>query len=137
MYRITPITYLVNGMVTTGVAGASIHCSATEIVHIEPPQGQACGVYLHDYLLAAGASLSNPEAVRDCQVCPVSSTDAVLTTFGMNYHERWRSFGISLAYILFNISGALALYWAFRVRKNTRRAERYPQVAGGSFVNNA
>jgi len=123
MYRATPITYFVNAMVSTGIAGAEVQCSAEEMVQFNPPTGQACGLYLHDYLLEAGGSLSNPNALRDCQVCPVSSTDSLLARFGILYHDRWRNLGVSLTYSIFNVVGALTLYWLLRVPKKVRRAE--------------
>jgi len=43
MWRCTPFTYIVEGMITAAVADAEITCSATEYVSIALPSGQTCG----------------------------------------------------------------------------------------------
>lgn len=121
MYRSTPITYFVNAMVSTGIAGVRVQCSAEEIVKLDPPLNQTCGIYLHDYIIQVGASLLNPNARRQCQLCSVSGTDDIIRGFGVFYADRWRNFGLSLIYSVVNIVGALVLYWVFRVPKGARR----------------
>lgn len=123
MYRATPITYFVNAMVSTGIAGAQVQCSVKEIVQFDPPDGQSCGMYLRSYISTNGGSLLNPDALRGCQLCPVSSTDSLLARFGIFYQDRWRNFGVSLIYSVFNVLGALVLYWSFRVPKRSRTAK--------------
>ncbi|KAL8792682.1 MAG: hypothetical protein Q9195_004742 [Heterodermia aff. obscurata] len=120
MYRSTPITYFINAMVSTGIAGVSVNCSAEEIVRFDPPLGQTCGSYLQDYVVRVGGTLLNPSALRQCQLCPVSTTDNVIARIGVFYHDRWRDLGISLVYSVINVIGALVLYWAFRVPKGAR-----------------
>lgn len=120
MYRSTPITYFVNAIVSTGIAGVRVQCSAKEIVRFDPPLGQICGSYLQDYIVQAGGTLLNPTATRQCQLCPVSTTDDVIAQIGVFYHDRWMDFGLSLVYSVLNVIGALVLYWAFRVPKGAR-----------------
>ena len=120
MYRSTPITYFVNAMVSTGIAGVSVNCSAREILRFDPPLGQTCEIYLKDYIGRSGGTLLNPTALQQCQLCPVSLTDNVIARIGIFYHDRWRDFGISLVYSVVNVLGALVLYWAFRLPKGAR-----------------
>ncbi|KAL9593463.1 MAG: hypothetical protein Q9219_007541 [cf. Caloplaca sp. 3 TL-2023] len=121
MYRSTPIAYFVNAMVSTGIAGAMVDCSAKERVKLDPPEGMTCGQYLQDFITQNGGTLSNPNAIQQCELCPVSTTDAVIAQFNIFYRERWRDFGITLAYSAINIFGALLLYWLFRVPSGVRR----------------
>lgn len=123
MYRSTPITYFVNAMVSTGIAGVRIHCSAKELVRFDPPLGQTCGNYLQDYMVRAGGTLLNPIAARQCQLCPVSTTDNVIVQIKVFYLDGWMNFGLSLVYSIVNVIGALALYWVFRVPKGASHAE--------------
>lgn len=123
MYRATPITYFVDAMVSAGIGGVQVVCSAKELVRIEPPDGQTCASYLQAYLLRAGGQLLNPEAMRTCKVCPVSSTDNVISAIGASYSDRWRNYGITLAYSVINVLGALLLYWLFRVPKGVQRVK--------------
>lgn len=122
MYRATPITYFVSAMVSTGLAGVGIQCTVEELVLLDPPDGQTCGMYLREYLLQFGSSLSNHNAVKGCQVCPVSSTDSLIARFGIYYTDRWRYLGLTIVYSVFNVIGALILYWLFRVQKGARGA---------------
>ena len=38
--------------------------------------------------------------------------------------DRWRNFGIMFAYIIFNVFGALFLYWLTRVPKKSKKADK-------------
>jgi ATP-binding cassette subfamily G (WHITE) protein 2 (PDR) len=120
MYRVSPVTYLVNTMASVGLAGASIACSAKEIVVISPPQGQTCGAFLSTQLLASGGSLLNPNGTTRCEICPIATTDELLATFQVFYSQRWRNFGISLVFSFVNVVGAMFLYRACQVKKTNR-----------------
>jgi len=90
MLRITPVTYFVDGLIATGVAGAPVICPATEFVSFDPPPGQNCGTYLASYLSYAGGYLLNPTAGQDCQFCPVADMNGLLGALGIDYADRWR-----------------------------------------------
>ena len=121
MYRVTPVTYFIGPLVSTGLAGVDVTCASNEILKFDPADGQSCAVYLQEYISAAGGSLLNPEATQQCQFCPVSSIDSLLNTLGMHFEDRWRDYAITIAYSVFNAAGALCLYWLFRVPKGARR----------------
>lgn len=104
-------------MISTGVSGVDVVCAANEIIKFDPPSGQNCGSYLKEYTDYAGGTLLNPSAQQQCQFCPVSKTETVLAELGIFFEDRWRSLGISLAYSVVNVLGALLLYWLFRVPK--------------------
>lgn len=117
MYRVSPFTYLAEGMLVTGLSQVPVTCSDREIVRITAPPGQTCPDYLADYITTAGGYLvsgSNP-ASEQCLFCPVSTSDDFLSTYGMSYANRWRDFAIVFAYIGFNIAATFALYKWFRV----------------------
>lgn len=120
MYHVSPITYFVSAIMSTGTAGVSIVCTAAEMLTFDPPPPQSCAQYLADYLQSAGGDLLNPDALRRCQLCPVSSTDNVLALLGIDYGDRWRNFGITWVYNVVNVIGALALYWLLRVPKGPK-----------------
>ncbi|KAH8080244.1 ABC-2 type transporter-domain-containing protein [Filobasidium floriforme] len=117
MYRVSPFTYLAEGMLVTGLSQVSVTCSDREIVRITAPPGQTCVGYLADYISTAGGYLvsSSTSPSEECLFCPLSTSDDFLSTYGMSYTNRWRDFGIVFAYIGFNIVATFALYKWFRV----------------------
>ncbi|KIW29433.1 uncharacterized protein PV07_05248 [Cladophialophora immunda] len=117
MYRVSPLTYLIGGFLSTGLANNEVQCSLLEMSRLEPPRGQTCGEYLATYMQLAGGSLSNPNATEHCEFCPIASTNTFLASVSSYYGERWRNFGIMWAFIIFNIAGAFFLYWLARVPK--------------------
>ncbi|CAG9988747.1 unnamed protein product [Clonostachys byssicola] len=117
MYRVSPITYWIGGIVATQLHDRAITCSASETAVFDPPQGQTCGEYLSDFLQAAPGQLMNPGDSSNCQYCSLSVADQYLASVGISWSERWRNFGIMWAYIGFNIFATVALYYLFRVKK--------------------
>ncbi|OQE05671.1 hypothetical protein PENFLA_c231G01184, partial [Penicillium flavigenum] len=45
MYRVSPFTYLVSGMLSTAVSGTDVTCSTDEILTFNPPGSQTCYEY--------------------------------------------------------------------------------------------
>ncbi|KAL1799987.1 hypothetical protein ACET3X_000329 [Alternaria dauci] len=115
MYRVSPFTYWIGGMVSTMLSGRRVVCSADEVSVFDPPAGQTCGAYLADYAAAAGGSIQNPEATASCNYCSLSNADQFLAGSSIYYGERWRNFGIMFAFIGFNIFLAILAYYLFRV----------------------
>jgi len=121
MYRTTPLTYFISGIVSTGISGVEVQCTEKEILRFVSPDGQNCGAYLQDYINENGGRLLHHDTAQQCQFCPVSNTDSLIARIGIHYDDRWRNFAITLAYSAINIAGALFLYWCFRVPQAFRR----------------
>jgi len=115
MYRLSPFTYIVGGMIPTGISMAPIVCSVQELIKFEPPTSQTCGEYMAPYIGMAGGYLTDPNSTFDCNFCSASTTDDLLRQFGLHYGTRWRDFGLLWAYVIFNIVVAVGLYWLVRV----------------------
>ena len=124
LYRSTPMTYFVSSIVSTGVAGIDVICTAKELVRFDPPSGQDCISYLSAYMTDAGGTLPNPSATQQCEFCPIGKTDDLLATLGIYFRYRWRNFGITLVYSVFNVAGALLLYWLVRVPKGPTHRQK-------------
>ncbi|KIY49372.1 pleiotropic drug resistance protein PDR [Fistulina hepatica ATCC 64428] len=123
MYRVSPFTYFVSGMLSTAVAHNTVTCSSIELTTVQPPSGQTCGEYLDSYIAAAGANLINANATSDCHVCSLSSTDQFLSALGISFSQAWRDFGILWVYIGFNVIATFFVYWWVRVPKNQKTQE--------------
>lgn len=117
MYRISPFTYWIGGIVGTELHGRQITCSTSEANIFNPPQGMTCGQYLQPLLEQAPGTLQNPDATSQCRYCGVSNADQLLAGSDIFWSERFRNFGIMWAYIAFNIFMAVLLYYLFRVKR--------------------
>lgn len=128
MYYLSPFTYLVEGMLVTGLAQTDVICSDIEFKHFDPPSGQTCQQYLADYLHRADGYLrqGTENATTDCSFCLSSKTDTVLASLNGYYSHRWRNFGILWAFIIFNVGAAIFLYWLARVPKKQKVLDEPP-----------
>jgi pleiotropic drug resistance (PDR) family protein len=120
MYRVSPFTYLVSAMLSTGTSGAPVVCEDIELLTFQPAGGKSCGAYMKPYISAFGGYLTNPTANSDCEFCSISSTDTFLAGVSSRYSEAWRNFGLMWCFIIFNIFAAVFIYWLARVPKAPR-----------------
>ncbi|KAF7552783.1 hypothetical protein G7Z17_g4087 [Cylindrodendrum hubeiense] len=117
MYRMSPFTYWVGGIVATELHGRVVTCSKRETSIFDPPAGKTCGEYLEPFLTQAPGKLQNPNDTDQCRYCTFSDADQYLESSNIFWSERWRNYGIFWAYIGFNIFMATTLYYVFRVKK--------------------
>lgn len=129
MYRVSPFTYLVEGLLSTGLANTNVVCADNEYLNFQPPSGQTCGAYMQQYIDAAGGYLQNPGATSDCSFCSIDSTNTFLAAVSSSYSHAWRDYGILWAYIIFNIFGAVFIYWLARVPKGAKRRKQEKSAA--------
>lgn len=120
MYRLSPFTYLVSAMLSTGVSGTEVVCESIEYLHFNPPSNMTCLNYMEPYMRAFGGYLEDNSATSNCSFCSISSTDTFLAAVTSYYKDAWRNFGIMWAFIIFNIFMAVFIYWLARVPKGNR-----------------
>lgn len=125
VYRVNPLTYVIEGLLGTTLANAPIVCSQEEIVSFAPPNGSTCSEYMADYLSVAGGYLvgDSGESSSECSYCAMDSTNVFLAGVNANYDNRWRNFGFLWAYVAFNVVAAIGLYWLARVPKRSKVAK--------------
>jgi len=130
MYRVSPMSYFVGGILSTGLHDRQVTCSANELSVMQPITGYTCGKYLQEYATAAGGLVYNPNATENCEYCSFYVADQYLGTVSIYWSERWRNYGIIFSYIIFNMSMTVVLYYLFRVRKRSSRTvkERFPSI---------
>ncbi|WEW58654.1 Multidrug resistance protein [Emydomyces testavorans] len=125
MYRVSPFTYYVSAVLSTGVANTNVNCSPRELLRLAPTAGKTCGEYLKAYITQAGGTLLNPESTTQCEYCPIADTNTFLAQVNIKYHDRWRNIGILFVYIFINVIGAIGFYWLLRVPKKwTKKAKK-------------
>lgn len=121
MYRVSPFTYLVSGMMSTGLANSKVICDKIEYLHFDPPSNATCGSYMKSYISYAGGYILNENATTDCQFCSVADTNVFLAGVNSNFQDAWRNFGLMFVFIIFNIFGAIGMYWLVRVPKKAKK----------------
>jgi ABC-type multidrug transport system permease subunit len=127
MYRVSPFTYLVDAMLSVGVANTNVVCASNEFRRFMAPAGETCYQYLDTYInsYGAGGYLLSPNATGTCEYCSLDNTNQFLTQLGgASYSHRWRNFGIMWAFIIFNAVMAVFLYWLVRVPKTKSKAKK-------------
>ena len=126
MYRVSPLTYLVSGMLSTGAWGTNLTCDEVELVKFPPPPGMTCGQYLGPYMQALGKNggdagyLVDPTSTSLCKMCAQGKSNTYLIQLRMKYPDAWRNFGLLWVYVVFNIAASLFVYWLARVPKGKR-----------------
>ncbi|KAK8855092.1 ABC-2 type transporter [Apiospora arundinis] len=121
MYRASPFTYWIGGIVATELHGRAIECAPEEMSVFSPPAGQTCGSYMKPYLAVAPGKLQNPDATADCNYCSLTVADQFMAGVGISWDDRWRNFGIVWAYVIFNMFMTVLVYYVFRVHKWGKR----------------
>ncbi|KIJ59901.1 hypothetical protein HYDPIDRAFT_32776 [Hydnomerulius pinastri MD-312] len=117
MYRVSPYTYLIEGLLGQAIGHQPISCASTELVTLQPPSGLTCGAYMGPYMSVAGGYLTDPNATSACEYCPFATTDQfMMLSFNIEYSHHWRNFGILLGVTVFNIFAIFALTYLFRIR---------------------
>ncbi len=120
MYRISPFTYLVSGMLSAGIANTEVKCAPNEFLHFNPFNG-TCDEYMKPYMGTMGGYVNNGSAVEACDFCPIGDTNVFLTSVSSDYSDIWRNFGIMWVFIVFNVFAACGLYWWVRVPKAQKK----------------
>lgn len=93
MYRVSPLTYLIAGVTSTGLHGRRIHCAPAELSVFNPPPGLTCGTYLDRFVTAAGGQLYNPSATSNCQYCQLTNADQYLAISNICEYSLRTTFG--------------------------------------------
>ena len=104
MYRLSPYTYLIEGLLGQAIGRQTINCSDIELVQVEPLAGQTCGAFLGPFISATGGYVTNPDASSACLYCEFRTTDQFLVnSFNIEWGHHWRNFGLMWVFIGFNV----------------------------------
>lgn len=121
MYRVNPLTYVVEGFLASTLSNAPVSCADSEVSRFDAPNGSTCSEYMADYMHSAGGFLVDDSGdTSECQFCPLKDTNVFLSSLNSDFSHRWRNFGFLWAYIIFNIAAAFFFYWLARVPKKSK-----------------
>lgn len=125
MHRVSPLTYLIGGLLTTGLGNAPVNCAENEYLTFQPPASQTCEDFMRPLIETdrVGGYLREAGATENCAYCAFDDSNDFLANFGMSYGDVWRNFGLLWIYIIVNIGGAIFFYWLARVPKTKKRED--------------
>lgn len=113
-YYVNPSTYWIGGILAATLDGQPVLCDVSETARFDAPRGQTCAEYAGAFANSTGGYLLNPSASADCQYCPYSNGNQYLETLNIHAGEKWRDFGIFLAFCISN--WALVYFFIYTVR---------------------
>jgi ABC-type multidrug transport system permease subunit len=93
-------------------------CSSLEFTHFNPPPGQTCAQYAGHFVsqIAKAGYLSNPNATSNCSYCPFASGYEYTRTLNVHDGDKWRCFGIFLAFCLINWGLVYFMIYTVRIK---------------------
>lgn len=114
VYYVNPSTWWIGGVLAATLHNAPIECAPFETARFDVPAGQTCDSYAGTFAEGAGGYLLNPNATADCQYCSLSTGDQYLAQLNVEAGDKWRDFGIFLAFVISN--WALVYFFIYTVR---------------------
>ncbi|KXT14830.1 hypothetical protein AC579_4072 [Pseudocercospora musae] len=116
MYYVNPSTYWIGGVLAATLNKVPVQCAESETAHFNAPPGQTCQGYAGDFARTSGGYLLNPDANTDCMMCPYSVGNQYLASLNIQASEKWRDFGIFLAFVFTNWFLVFFFIWSVRVK---------------------
>ncbi|RYN40660.1 Brefeldin A resistance protein [Alternaria arborescens] len=116
MYYVNPSTYWIGGVLSATLTGIPVQCQESETAIFDAPPGQSCSSYAGAFASASPGYLLNPEATSGCQYCPYSVGDDYLATINVKASDKWRDFGIFLAFCISNWALVYFFVWSIRIK---------------------
>lgn len=113
---VNPSTYWIGGVLAATLDGIPVECTAEETAQFNTPNGETCQTYAGAFASSAGGYFLNPDATSDCQYCPYSVGNQYLETLNISASDKWRNFGIFLAFCISNWALVYFLIWSCRVK---------------------
>ncbi|KAF1943441.1 hypothetical protein EJ02DRAFT_400483 [Clathrospora elynae] len=116
MYYLNPSTYWIGGVLSATLHNIPIQCQESETAIFNAPPGQSCGSYAGAFVAQSPGYLLNPEDTQGCQYCPYSVGDDYLSTLNIKASDKWRNFGIFLAFCISNWALVYFFIWSVRIK---------------------
>ncbi|KAG1767598.1 ABC-2 type transporter-domain-containing protein [Suillus placidus] len=130
MYRVSPFTYFIEGLLGQAIGGTAINCAQHEFVPVIPPSGSTCAEYLDPFMSYAGGYVADPSATSMCLFCPFRTTDEYMfAAFNIEASHHWRDLGIMLGITAFNVFAIFTLTYICRIRKGNPLAGLQQKLA--------
>jgi len=118
MYYVNPVTWWLRGVLSAVLPPVTIECASLEATHFDPPPGQTCQQYAGNFVdnLAGVGYLVDKNAMQDCQYCPYADGTEYMANLNVHAGDKWRCFGIFLAFVIINWMLVYFFIYTVRVR---------------------
>jgi ABC-type multidrug transport system ATPase subunit/ABC-type multidrug transport system permease subunit len=116
MYYVNPSTYWIGGVLAATLDGIPITCKPSETARFTPPPGRSCASYAGAFVANSPGYFIDPDAMDLCMYCPYSSGNDYLSTLNIKASDKWRDFGIFLAFCISNWALVYFFIWAVRIK---------------------
>lgn len=118
MYYVNPSTYFVGGVLSSTLNGQDVKCADHEAAHFRPPSGKTCMEFAGAFVREAGRGyLIEPNATDMCAYCPYKDGKEYLASLHIEPSQKWRDFGIFLAFCVSNWALVYFFIYTVRVRR--------------------
>lgn len=111
-----PSTYWIGGVLAATLDGIPVQCANTETAIFDVPAGQTCSSYAGSFVQQSPGYLLNPDATSGCMYCPYTTGNDYLATLNIQASQKWRDFGIFLAFCISNWALVYFFVWSVRIK---------------------
>lgn len=118
MYYVNPVTWWLRGVLSAVLPDVQIECATLETTRFNPPPGKTCAQYAGHFVdqVAKAGYLVNGSATQDCQYCPYKTGAEYMANLNVHRNDKWRCFGIFLAFVIINWMLVYFFIYTVRVR---------------------
>ncbi|KAK0726846.1 ABC-2 type transporter-domain-containing protein [Lasiosphaeria miniovina] len=103
LYYLNPSTYYIAGVLSATLISQPVVCADSEAAYFNPPSGQTCLDFAGAFVRQVGQGyLIDPNSTTNCGYCPYGSGNEYLTALNVKPSDKWRNFGIFLAFCVSN-----------------------------------
>ncbi|KAJ5809179.1 ABC multidrug transporter atrF [Penicillium pulvis] len=119
MYYVNPVTWWLRGVLSAILPSVQVTCAEGETTKFTPPSGQTCGQYAGDYVqnIAGQGYLVDTSSTTECQYCAYSNGSEYMQQLNVHEGDKWRCFGIFLAFVIINWALVYFFIYTVRVRR--------------------
>lgn len=103
-------------MLSATLDGIPVQCQESETAVFDTPNGQSCASYAGTFVSQMPGYLLNPDATSGCQYCPYTLGNDYLSTLNIKASDKWRDFGIFLAFCCSNWALVYFFIWSVRIK---------------------
>lgn len=116
MYYVNPSTWWIAGVLSTTLHNIPVMCASNEVAQFTPPSGMTCGDYAGAFANMSGGYLLDPSSTGVCGYCQYKLGDQYLESLNIKASDKWRDFGIFLAFVVSNYALVYFFIWSVRIK---------------------